>query len=89
MGEAREPETKVVFCRRPLKMEPIRSPETSARNQPTLRNIPEDDRIQANSSESLRSCKGSVLSKIVEIGKGKVFSRFFNNEKNYFIILSK
>jgi hypothetical protein len=32
----------------PLKMGPIRSPETSVRNQPTLPNIPEDDRIQAN-----------------------------------------
>jgi hypothetical protein len=38
-----------------LKMGPIRIPETSVRNTPTLRNIPEDDRIQVNRSESLRS----------------------------------
>jgi hypothetical protein len=31
------------------------SPETSVLNQPTLRNIPEDGRIQVNRSESLRS----------------------------------
>jgi hypothetical protein len=28
-----------------LKMGPIRSPETSVRNEPMLRDIPEDDRI--------------------------------------------
>ena len=39
----------------PLKMGPIGSPEMSVINQPTLCNIPEDDRIQANRSENLRS----------------------------------
>jgi hypothetical protein len=39
----------------PFKMEPIGSPETSVRNQPTLRNIPEDDRIRVNCNGSLRS----------------------------------
>jgi hypothetical protein len=39
----------------PLKMGPIWSPETSVPNQPTLRNIPEDGRIQVNRSGSLRS----------------------------------
>jgi hypothetical protein len=34
-------------------MGPIRSSETSARYQPALRNIPEDDKIQVNRSESL------------------------------------
>jgi hypothetical protein len=38
----------------PLKVEQIRSPETSVLNQPTLRNIPEDNRIQVNRKESLR-----------------------------------
>jgi hypothetical protein len=33
------------------------SPETSALNQPTLRYIPENDRIQVNHSENLRSFK--------------------------------
>jgi hypothetical protein len=31
------------------------SPETSVFNEPMLRNIPEDDRIQVNRSESLSS----------------------------------
>jgi hypothetical protein len=35
-------------------MGPIRYPETSVRNQPTLRNIPEEDIIQVNSSGSPR-----------------------------------
>jgi hypothetical protein len=35
-----------------LKMGPIRSPETSVLNQPTLHNIPEDGRIQVNHSGS-------------------------------------
>ena len=34
----------------PLKMGPIRSPETSVQNQPTLLNIPEDGRIRVNHS---------------------------------------
>ena len=38
----------------PLKMGPIGSPETSVFNQPALRNIPKDYRIQANCNESLR-----------------------------------
>jgi hypothetical protein len=38
----------------PLKMGPIRSPETSVRNQPTLRRIP-DDIIQVKHSGSLRA----------------------------------
>ena len=38
-----------------MKMEPRGSPETSVINQPTLRNIPADDRIQVNCSDSLRS----------------------------------
>jgi hypothetical protein len=37
----------------PLKMGPIRNPETSVPNQPTVRNIPEDWRIQVNGSGSL------------------------------------
>ena len=32
----------------PLKMGPIGSPETSVKNQPSLRNIPENDRIQVD-----------------------------------------
>jgi hypothetical protein len=36
-------------------MGPILSPETSVRNKSTLRNIPEDDRIQVNRSGSLRT----------------------------------
>ena len=39
---------------RPLKMGPIRSPETSVRNQGTLRNIPQDNIIQVNHSVNLR-----------------------------------
>jgi hypothetical protein len=38
-------------------MVPIRSAEKSVRKQPTLRNIPEDDRIQVYCSGSLRSRK--------------------------------
>jgi hypothetical protein len=38
----------------------VRSPETSVRNQPTQRDIPENDRIQTNSSESLRSHKNTA-----------------------------
>jgi hypothetical protein len=34
-------------------MGPIRNPETSVRNPPTLRNILEDGRIQVDSRESL------------------------------------
>ena len=40
-----------------LKTGPIRSTETSVRNQPTLRNIPEDGRVEVNRSGSLRSRK--------------------------------
>ena len=36
-------------------MGPILSPETSVQNQTTPRNITEDDRIQVNRSDSLRS----------------------------------
>jgi hypothetical protein len=36
-----------------LKIRPIRSPETSVRNQPTLGNMPEDDRIQMNKNFSV------------------------------------
>ena len=32
-------------------MRPIGSPETSVRNQLTLHNIPEDDRIQVNAAK--------------------------------------
>jgi hypothetical protein len=45
----------------PLKMGPIRSPKTSARNQPTLCNIPDEDRIQVNRCKSLRSRKHDIL----------------------------
>jgi hypothetical protein len=45
----------------PLKMEPIRSPETSVQNQPTLRNISEDGRIQVKRSDSLRSRKNVIV----------------------------
>ena len=36
----------------PSKMGPIGSPETSVRNEPKLRNIPEDDRIKVNRGET-------------------------------------
>ena len=39
----------------PFKIKPIRSPETSVRNQPTLRHIPDNDSIQVNRGGSLRS----------------------------------
>ena len=39
----------------------ISSPETSVRNRPTLRNNPEDGRIQVNRSGSLRSREVKVL----------------------------
>jgi hypothetical protein len=39
----------------PLKMGPIGTSETSVVNQPTLRNIPEDGRIQINCIDCLRS----------------------------------
>ena len=45
----------------PWKMEPIYSPETSMRNQPTPRNIPEDDRIQVKRSGSLRPSHTIIL----------------------------
>ena len=45
----------------PLKMGPIRSPKTSVRSQPTLRNIPDEDRIQVNRCKSLRSRKHDIL----------------------------
>ena len=45
----------------PLNMEPIGNPEKSVLNHPTLHNIPEDDRIQVNHSEGLRSCKLSII----------------------------
>jgi hypothetical protein len=40
----------------PLKTGPIGSPKTLVLNQPRLCNIPEDDRMQVNCSESLCSC---------------------------------
>ena len=40
-----------------LKIGPIDNPETSALNQSTLRNYPEDERIQFNGGGSLRSRK--------------------------------
>jgi hypothetical protein len=43
------------------KIGPIRSPETSVRNQPTLCNIPEDDGIQIIRSRSLRSRKSVFI----------------------------
>jgi hypothetical protein len=42
-------------------MERIRSPETSVQNQPTLHNIPEDNIIQVNRRESLRSRILSII----------------------------
>ena len=42
-------------------MERIRSPETSVPNQPTLHNIPQDNKIQVNRSESLRSRILSII----------------------------
>jgi hypothetical protein len=46
-----------------LKMGPTRSPEKSVQNQPTLCNIPEDDRIQVNPSGSLSSRKPTLTLK--------------------------
>jgi hypothetical protein len=42
-------------------MELTGGPESMVLTQPTLRNIPEDGKIQVKRSESLRSCKFSVL----------------------------
>jgi hypothetical protein len=57
-----------------LKMGPLRSPETSVLNQPTLRNVPEDEIIQVNRSESLRfpivavCCQKDTKHKIQRVG---------------------
>ena len=42
-------------------MGPIRSPETSVLNQPSMRKIPEDEKIQVNSNGSLPSRIPPVL----------------------------
>jgi hypothetical protein len=54
-GDTNPSHLKGSTCPRPLKMEPIGSPETSVLNQLTQRNNLEDRRIQLNGGESLRS----------------------------------
>jgi hypothetical protein len=51
------PSSRVKICKKtpcPLKMGPTLGPETSVLSQPTLRNIPEYDRIQASLHSSTR-----------------------------------
>ena len=48
-------------------MRSIGSPETSVLNQPKLRNIPDDDRIQVNRSESLPSRFSSSNHTILQV----------------------
>ena len=52
----------------------IRSPETSVQNQTTLRNIPEEDRIQVNRSESARS---RIVSHLTTVGDKRKSGQYF------------
>ena len=65
----------------PLKMEPIGNPETSVLNPRTLRNIPEDDRIQVNCSECLRPRVLSVT--LIKCARSALKVRIENNVCDY------